>query len=78
MHRCSETPIPGAPVLITAKEFYQLLKISKRHFHRLKSKGEILAPITIGRVARWDLREVEDWIKCRTSAQPANTSRGGK
>ena len=50
------------PVLINIKEFAQLLRISKRTFHRLKSTGRIPEPIMVGGRPLWPLEEVRGWI----------------
>lgn len=48
--------------LITANQFAKLLSISERTLYRLKSTGQLPAPIVLGGSVRWRLTEVRDWI----------------
>lgn len=59
-----------APLLITSKEFMQLLGISQAAFFRLRAGGRIgPRSIKLGRSIRWDSAEVQEWIaaKCPNS-----------
>ena len=48
--------------LITANQLAKLLSISERTLYRLKSTGQLPAPIVLGGSVRWRLTEVRDWI----------------
>lgn len=52
----------GAPVMITAEEFAQMIKVSKRTLWRLLSAGKLVEPIRLGGNTRWRLRDVQTWI----------------
>ena len=48
--------------LITANQFAKLLSISERTLYRLKSTGQLPAPIVLGGSVRWRLKEIWKWI----------------
>jgi predicted DNA-binding transcriptional regulator AlpA len=52
-----------ATALITTNQFAEMLNISTRQLHRMRSKGTIIQPIKLGRMTRWSLEEVEEWIR---------------
>ncbi len=54
---------PTGPSLVTDKEVAEILQISVRHLHRLKSRGDIIQPVKIGKLTRWNLEQVEQWIQ---------------
>ncbi|MBL6707514.1 MAG: helix-turn-helix domain-containing protein [Planctomycetaceae bacterium] len=59
-----QTSMPSIrPTLITDKDVAQMLKISVRHLHRIKSRGDIIQPVKIGKLTRWNLEQVEQWIQ---------------
>lgn len=53
-------------LLLTADAVAKLLAISKRSLWRLVSTGRILRPIRIGKMVRWNVEELKQWIarKC--------------
>ncbi len=51
------------PALITVDELAKLLNISVRHLHRLKSRGDIIPAMKIGKLPRWSLEDIDLWIK---------------
>jgi excisionase family DNA binding protein len=48
--------------LVNARELAKLLSISERTLYRLKSTGELPAPIVLGGSVRWRLTEIRHWI----------------
>jgi predicted DNA-binding transcriptional regulator AlpA len=54
-----------SPLSLGAKQnqFAEMLNISTRQLHRMRSKGTIIQPIKLGRMTRWSLEEVEEWIR---------------
>ena len=71
----SSMPSTG-PSLVTDKDVAQMLKISVRHLHRLKSRGDFIHPIKIGKLTRWNLEEVEHWIRNGCPAPVVNNGEG--
>jgi excisionase family DNA binding protein len=61
--------------LVNARELAKLLSISERSLYRLKSTGELPAPVVLGGSVRWRLKEIHDWINkgCPRSAKPKNS-----
>ena len=57
--------------LVTANELADMLQISIRHLHRLKSRGDVIPPVKIGKLIRWSLEDVELWIRngCPTQSR---------
>lgn len=47
---------------IDAIEVSRLLCISSRHVSNLNKTGRMPRPLKLGRSARWDLRELCDWL----------------
>jgi len=66
------------PTLITDKDVAQMLKISVRQLHRLKSRGDIIQPIKIGNSTRWNLEEVQQWIRNGCPSPVVNNGEGGR
>ncbi len=62
--------------LITDKEVADMLQISVRHLHRLKSRRDVIQPIKIGKLTRWNLEEVEQWIRNGCLSPASNNSEG--
>ncbi len=48
------------PLLITAVEFAGMLKVSVRTLWRLRSAGQVPAPVRLGGAVRWRLDEVRN------------------
>ena len=66
------------PKLITNKDLAGIMQISVRQLHRMKSRGKVIEPIKIGKLPRWNLEQVEQWIQ--NGCQPpetANNAGGG-
>lgn len=53
----------STPSLITTKQLAEMLSISTRQLHRMRSKGKIIQPIKLGRMTRWVLEDVEEWVR---------------
>ena len=62
--------------LVTDKEVAEILQISVRQLHRLKSRGALIQPIKIGNSTRWNLEEVEQWIRNGCPAPVVNNGEG--
>lgn len=71
----SSTPSTG-PTLVTDQEVAAMLQISVRHLHRLKSRGDVIQPIKIGKSTRWNLEEVEQWIRDGCPSPRVNNGEG--
>lgn len=55
------------PQMIDVREVATILKVSTRSVWRLVARGELPAPIRVGRAARWRVAQIEAWIDARTS-----------
>jgi excisionase family DNA binding protein len=47
---------------LTPDEFAKLLKVSRAKFFKMKAAGRLPAPVYLGRLPRWKLRLVRDWM----------------
>lgn len=50
------------PKMLTASELGKLLNIHTRSVWRLKSRRKIPQPIYVGRLARWPLKKILEWL----------------
>lgn len=50
------------PLTISAKEMAEILSVSTRQIWRLNSEKKIPKPIRIGRLVRWNRREILNWF----------------
>ena len=57
-----QSPEAVEPLLITAVELAQLLKVSTRTLWRLQSAGRLPEPVRFGGAVRWRLEVVRNWI----------------
>lgn len=48
--------------LIDAKQLGKLLGCSERHVYRMADEGLLPWGTKLGRLRRWDLSEIEEWI----------------
>jgi len=48
--------------LLSVKDVAALLHLGQRSVWKFSACGELPAPIRIGRLRRWDLQGIEDWI----------------
>lgn len=48
--------------LVNARELAKMLSVSERTLYRLKSAGELPAPVVLGGSVRWRLSEIHKWI----------------
>ena len=55
-------PWKARKLLLTAKEVAAMLQVSLRTFWRLKSAGEIPAPVRLGGSVRWPQDTILEWI----------------
>lgn len=63
-----DSNIPEQPqaLLITSRQFMEMLNISQAAFFRLRAGGRIgPRSIKLGRSIRWDAAEVQEWIKAK-------------
>jgi excisionase family DNA binding protein len=56
------------PMLLTVDQVAQLLQVSARTVWRMRSGGELPAPIRVLGSVRWRRTEVESWVNARTPA----------
>ena len=73
-----QVPMPSVrPTLITDKDVARMLQISVRQLHRMKSRGDFISPIKIGKLTRWNLEAIETWID-RKSSPSTDQTEGGR
>lgn len=63
-------------LLIDAKTFAHLLSISTRTLSRLIDLKAVPMPVNLGRLVRWRLAEVLEWIEADCPPQKSWTSKG--
>ncbi len=65
------------PLLIPAAEVARMLQVSARTLWRLRSAGQLPAPVRLGGTVRWRLDEVRKWIAegCRVPTGGDNERR---
>jgi excisionase family DNA binding protein len=65
----------SAPLMMTAEELADTLCISLRQVWRLKAKGDLPKPVTIGRNVRWRRSDILQWIEagCPSSSSLINS-----
>ena len=78
MQNLQPDPTNSRIALITDKDVADMLQISVRHLHRLKSRGDVIPPVKIGKLTRWNLKEVEQWIRNGCPSSRDNNSEGGR
>ncbi len=49
-------------LLLTAEELAGLLRCSLRHVHRLRKKGLLPTPLSVGGILRFPRHKVEAWL----------------
>lgn len=54
--------VADEPLLITATEFANMMRISLRSLWRMRNAGLLPQPIRLGGTVRWRLAEVREWI----------------
>jgi excisionase family DNA binding protein len=67
--------VANAPLMMTADELAETLCISLRQVWRLKAKGDLPKPVTIGRNVRWRRSDIVEWIEagCPSSSSLLNS-----
>lgn len=65
-----------APLLVGVEQVATLLSVSRRTVWRLVSEGKLIAPIHIGRAARWQYGQLKRWIEqgCPPASSPGKES----
>ncbi len=53
----------GESLLLSAREVARLLRVSERHLYTLQARGELPAPVRLGRCVRWRAMEVRAWVE---------------
>ena len=48
--------------LITVEEMMAYFRCSKRKVYAMARRGDIPKPIMLGRLARWEMEELEQWV----------------
>jgi predicted DNA-binding transcriptional regulator AlpA len=61
----------SAPMMMTADELAGTLCISLRQVWRLKAKGDLPKPVSIGRNVRWRRSDIVEWIE---AGRPSSSS----
>lgn len=56
------------PMLLTVDQVAELLQVSARTVWRMRSGGELPAPIRVLGSVRWRRAELESWVNARTPA----------
>ena len=56
------TSPPITTRLVTIVQVAAFLKVSKSTAERMSAAGKLPQPRKIGRLNKWDLRELEDWL----------------
>lgn len=62
---------PEFPLLVTALELADLLKVSVRTIRRMDSAGKLPPPVRIGHCKRWFFSEVLDLLRSGSPAKLA-------
>ncbi len=57
------------PLLLSAAEAAEALRISVRHFYKLHSSGRVPRPVRLGRATRWRAQELIDWLEAGAPAR---------
>ncbi len=55
-------------ITYTIGQVADLLQVSSLTVRRMWSRGEFVAPVSLGRVIRWRRSDVENWLKARTTS----------
>lgn len=55
----------GLPLLLSADEVAALLGVSRSVFYRWDARGDVPAPVRIGRMKRWTRLDVLRWVERR-------------
>lgn len=62
-HKIPERPNPlGDCNFVTAVELAQFLGVSPKHVRRLAEQGAIPKPVRLGRIYRWNKRDIEAFV----------------
>ncbi len=69
------------PLVVSAKDLAALLGASERHIRRMDAGGQLPAPLSLGRLRRWSLQEIRDWLAagcpCRHDWMATKPALGG-
>lgn len=58
----TEPSSTSKPLLLSAAEAAEALRISERHFYKLHSGGRLPRPVRLGRSVRWRAKELQEWL----------------
>lgn len=62
---------PSDAVLVTPDQLAVWLQLSKRSLWRLRSEGQLPAPVRLRKAVRWRISDIEAWLAAGCPAQPA-------
>lgn len=58
--------------MMALKDVLQYLAIGRTKFHELRKQHSFPAPaLRVGRLQRWDVRDIDSWIEQQRPPQPA-------
>ena len=60
--RNEEHPSRLPRLLIRYAELAEVLSVSKRTLNRMRTTGDLIRPVRVGKSLRWRLADVEEWI----------------
>lgn len=55
--------VPDDVLLMAVEQVAHLLQVSTRTVWRLVSAGKLVAPVYVGKAARWRYRDLKQWIE---------------
>lgn len=62
---------PSDAVLVTPDQLAVWLQLSKRSLWRLRSAGQLPAPVRLRKAVRWRVSDIEAWLAAGCPAQPS-------
>ncbi|MBL9082139.1 MAG: helix-turn-helix domain-containing protein [Planctomycetales bacterium] len=62
--------VPESTALLTAKQVAAWLQISERSLWRMRSAGQLPAPLRLGGAVRWRREELAAWLAAGCPPQP--------
>jgi predicted DNA-binding transcriptional regulator AlpA len=64
---------PSDAVLVTPDQLAVWLQLSKRSLWRLRSAGQLPAPVRLRKAVRWRISDIENWLAQGCPAQSDET-----
>ena len=59
----SQNTTVATPLLLRIEQVCHLTGLGRTMIYELISRGQLPAPIKLGRASRWPAREIEEWIR---------------